>query len=92
MQLIALGLGALGLGLLLGMGVGVAASDDEAVVDDLTQQVTVLENQATDAEQVADEIRADADAVKVLEQQAADGSLPGDGVYPQRCGAWARID
>jgi hypothetical protein len=125
MHLIALGFGGLGLGLLLGMVIGVAAADDQAAVDDLTQQVTLLEKQATDAEQVAADVRTEADAeissahadalaqvttenaarqaqldaraveldgreaglaqreeaVNVLEQQAADGSIPGDGVY-----------
>lgn len=125
MQLVALGVGALGLGLLLGMGIGVAASDDQAKVDELAQQMSLIEKQAADAEQVATDIRTQADAevasaradaltevtaenaarqaeldarvaeldgreaglaqreeaVTVLEKQAADGSLPGDGVY-----------
>ena len=125
LYLVALGVAALGLGLLLGMGIGVAASDDQAAVDELSQQVSFLQKQATDAEQVATDARTEAaadvasaradalaavtaenaarqaeldarsaeldaregglaqreDAVTVLEQQAADGSLPGDGVY-----------
>jgi hypothetical protein len=131
MHLITLGFG--GLGLLLGMVIGVAAADDQAAVDDLTQQVTLLEKQATGAEQVAADVRTEADAeissahadalaqvttdnaarqaeldaraveldgreaglaqreeaVKVLEQQAADGSIPGDGVYLGRNGGGA---